>query len=257
MDKSTHSDRDAVSQTNEELHVQVRPDGSGILKFPAGTPVAAILKAIDRFPDAKAIHVGSPYGAIIPIALGHLLSDYAPPPDEGTPAPCELVLLSHKQCVVKAVRRSVNTFLARSRSQACASCGENFRQVAAILKRISSGQGRASDLGELEEIGRAITSTCQCSVGKLAAGPLLNSLRGFQKEYQEHVDGHCYALACKKLLRFEVVQAKCQGERCCLPCPDNAIQGSFGKPAWIVEDLCSKCGKCVLDCPYDAIRVYS
>ncbi|MGV8083567.1 MAG: 4Fe-4S binding protein [Coriobacteriia bacterium] len=94
--------------------------------------------------------------------------------------------------------------------------------------------------------------------GKTATRPLESGLRHFEREFREHVEGHCRALVCSDLIHFEIVTDKCRGERCCLQsCPGNAIKGAFGKPGRIVERLCTKCWICTIACPYGAVHAVS
>ena len=56
-----------------------------------------------------------------------------------------------------------------------------------ILERIVEGNGKLSDLDELEELADMIESTALCGLGKSAPLPVLSTLRNFRDEYVEHI----------------------------------------------------------------------
>jgi NADH:ubiquinone oxidoreductase subunit F (NADH-binding)/NAD-dependent dihydropyrimidine dehydrogenase PreA subunit len=232
----------------------------GLIEVPLGTTINTVLETIGGYTEnsPKAVQIGGPSGAILPVSLGEIPIDYEHLQSVGAiMGSGGLVVLGQKQCVVDTARYFLEFSLSESCGK-CTPCRDGLAECVEILTRITSGQAQPGDLEELEQLGRYIAENSLCGLGKMAPGPVLSSLRYFREEYEQHIDGHCPALVCKPLIHFEIIQAKCQGERCCLTtCPGNAIKGSFGKPGHIVERLCTKCWMCTQSCPYNAIRVYS
>ena len=231
---------------------------AGLIEVPLGTSIGEIVETIGGTTEVKAVQIGGPSGAILPARLSNLPVDYENlQAAGGIMGSGGLVVLDHKQCVVDTVHYFLD-FSARESCGKCKPCRDGLKECRAILEKISSGQGEVKDLEELEQIAAYIAAKSFCGLGKMAAGPVLSSLRYFRQEYEEHLNGHCYALVCKPLIHFEIIPERCQGERCCLQsCPGNAIKGAFGKPGRIEERLCTKCWMCTTSCPYDALRVYS
>jgi NADH:ubiquinone oxidoreductase subunit F (NADH-binding)/NAD-dependent dihydropyrimidine dehydrogenase PreA subunit/(2Fe-2S) ferredoxin len=232
----------------------------GLIEVPLGTTINTIVKTIGGCSQSptKAVQIGGPSGAILPISLGNLPIDYDNLQATGAiMGSGGLVVLGQKHCVVDTARYFLDFSVMESCGK-CTPCREGLADCAAILERITSGQAKADELEQLERLSSYVADNSLCGLGKMAPGPVLTSLRYFREEYEQHLQGHCPALVCKPLIHFEIIQSKCHGERCCLAtCPGGAVKGSFGKPGHIVERLCMKCWMCTISCPYGAIRVSS
>ena len=49
---------------------------------------------------------------------------------------------------------------------------------------------------------------------------------------------------------------QCKNAPCAVACPEEAIQLDDSVGAWLVDlDLCTGCGQCVEECPFDAIKL--
>jgi len=107
----------------------------------------------------------------------------------------------------------------------------------------------------LEELGKAITDTSLCGLGKSAALPVLSTLRTFRDEYVEHVvDKKCRTGVCKSLCQITIDPEKCKGcSKCARNCPVSAIEGQIKNPFTIDQSKCIKCGACLENCPFGAI----
>ena len=55
--------------------------------------------------------------------------------------------------------------------------------------------------------------------------------------------------------RFEIDPELCKGcTKCARNCPVNAIEGSAKNPHKVLQDKCIKCGTCMDNCKFEAIR---
>lgn len=128
-----------------------------------------------------------------------------------------------------------------------------------ILENIVSGKGTLEQLAMLEELGRAITDTALCGLGKSAALPVLSTLRVFREEYEEHVlQKKCRTGTCQALRRYVITPELCKGcSKCARNCPVEAISGVLKSPYTIHQDKCIKCGACETACPFQAIATVS
>ena len=124
-----------------------------------------------------------------------------------------------------------------------------------ILERIVAGNGKMSDLDELEELADMIENTALCGLGKSAPKPVISTIHAFRKEYEEHIlDKKCRAHVCSGLRVFKIDPEKCKGcSKCARNGPVNAISGKVKSPFVIDNEKCVKCGSCMDNCAFGAI----
>jgi NAD-dependent dihydropyrimidine dehydrogenase PreA subunit len=84
---------------------------------------------------------------------------------------------------------------------------------------------------------------------------VLTTLRYFRDEYEAHIrERRCPAHQCPALVKFVIDHEKCNGcMLCARQCPAHCILGEKQRPHTIVEEQCTKCGKCFTVCNSDAI----
>ena len=82
-----------------------------------------------------------------------------------------------------------------------------------------------------------------------------STLKYFRDEYLAHVvDKHCpHCNGRKKVLQIDPVLCKGCG-KCMKQCPMEAITGQIRMPHVIDTEKCIKCGACWGCCPFGAIR---
>ena len=137
----------------------------------------------------------------------------------------------------------------------CTFCREGLGQLYTHTKEITDGKGKNESLAMMEEIGNAMTFSCQCSVGLNGADFVLGSLKHFAGEYNEHIKKrNCPANVCSSFVSIYIDPNACEGcEECVDVCPAGCIEGKSGFIHMIDEFDCTKCGKCIDACEYDAI----
>lgn len=137
----------------------------------------------------------------------------------------------------------------------CTFCREGLGQLYLHTKEITDGKGKNESLAMMEEIGNAMTFSCQCSVGLHGADFVLGSLKHFAGEYNEHIKKrNCPANVCSSFMSIYIDPNACEGcEECVDVCPAGCIEGKSGFIHMIDEFDCTKCGKCIEACEYDAI----
>ena len=124
-----------------------------------------------------------------------------------------------------------------------------------ILEKITTGEGEAKDLDDLEELSEYIIDASLCGLGQTAPNPVLSTLQYFRGEYEAHIDEKiCPAKRCSALLEFEVDVDLCKKCGICFKsCPVEAIEWQKKEPAYIHKSKCTKCMTCITNCPFDAI----
>ena len=144
----------------------------------------------------------------------------------------------------------------------CTPCRVGTRRLLEILEKITSGKGTLEDIDKLEELCNYIKANALCGLGQTAPNPVLSTLKYFRDEYVAHVvDKKCPAGVCKELLSFVVDPDKCIGcGKCMKNCPVDAITktdyiapGHKLPSVTIDTSKCIKCGACIAGCKFGAI----
>lgn len=241
------------------LSVAGSAENVGLAEVAMGVTLGKIVDDIACAKEPKAVQIGGPSGAILPVGMSDIeLTFEGLAHVGGMMGSGGFVVLSQRQCVVETAL-FLTTF---SRAQSCLKCKlcrDGMEEAASILRRLCEGVGEEADLVRLEELALSCAADKSlCGLGRMGLNPMITSLRHFPEEYRAHLEKTCPAHACRDLISYVIDPTKCQGERCCLlSCPGNAIRGPFGKPSRIVERLCQKCGTCVSACCYGAVKTVS
>ncbi len=174
---------------------------TGLVEVPLGTTLAALLEEVGGGGASgrriKAVQTGGPSGGCLPARLFEMPIDY-----EGMKAAGSimgsggLVVLDETTCMVDVARYFLEFTKAESCGK-CTACREGTRHLAAILDRITHGQGRSEDLDLLAEVGRGVQLGSLCGLGQTAPNPVLSTLHYFRDEYEAHIFEHrCPAGKC-------------------------------------------------------------
>ena len=95
-----------------------------------------------------------------------------------------------------------------------------------------------------------------CGLGKTAAFPVVSTIKNFREEYEAHIrDKKCPSGNCKKLVTYQIDPEICKGcSKCSRVCPVGAISGEIKKPFKIDTSKCIKCGACISNCHFKAVK---
>jgi ferredoxin len=138
----------------------------------------------------------------------------------------------------------------------CVSCREGTQRMWEIVRDITEGKGKESDIALLEELAQVCKDASLCGLGQTAGNPILSTLQYFRHEFEAHIlDKRCPAGVCAKLIRYVVLSEKCTGCLSCKrACPTEAITGSLKEVHSIIQTKCIKCGACQEACRFEAIE---
>ena len=166
-----------------------------------------------------------------------------------------LVVMDENTCMVEVARFFMN-FTQRESCGKCVPCREGTKRMLEILERIVAGEGREGDIEELEELADMIENTALCGLGKTAAFPVVSTIKNFREEYEAHIrDKKCPSGNCKKLVTYQIDPEICKGcSKCSRVCPVGAISGEIKKPFKIDTSKCIKCGACISNCHFKAVK---
>ena len=235
-------------------------NNTGLVEVPMGITLKEIVYGIGggiaKGRDFKAIQIGGPSGGCLPAKLLDLPVDYESLTAAGAMMGSGgMIIMDDKTCMVDMAKYFLN-FLRDESCGKCVSCREGTQRMWEIVKDITEGKGKESDLGLLEQLARTTKDASLCGLGQTAANPVLSTLRYFRHEYEAHIlDKRCPAGVCKALIRYVVVAEKCVGCLACKKaCPTEAIRGTLHDVHLIDQTKCIKCGACQEACRFEAIE---
>lgn len=227
----------------------------GVLEGPAKADLPTLIQAVAAKPadSLKALEVDFPRGIFLPFGG----QDTQP----GRSSPWlfdEVTVLDRHRCIVERCLSAINAGAVKT----CARhspCQTGLSALKANLSLLTKGQGEAGILPDLEKLAMEMVRKAPCSSGCPPAELVLSALKHFRDEFTAHAYGYCPTLTCKDLIRFEILQGKCKGCRCCyLVCPTGAVMHRQGDKRFFVDDrLCIKCGSCAKTCPFGCIKPVS
>lgn len=229
---------------------------AGLIEVELGTSVSRVVFDIARGESVKAVQIGGPSGAFLPAGAFDAPLEFESLAEAGAiMGSGGLVVLGKNRCMVE-MSRYLTDFSAKASCGRCPACKDGLRECAELLRDLTEGTEPTGSLQNLKTLAMHIARGSFCNLGRSSVRPVLSALAHFPEEFAEHELGICRGCTCRGLVRLEIDQLKCQGERCCLKtCPGTAIKGRFGKPGTIDQNLCIKCFTCIDVCPYSAIVV--
>lgn len=233
---------------------------TGLVEIPMGTTIRELVVDIGggapKKKKLKAVQTGGPSGGCLPESLFDLQVDFDALTGAGSMMGSGgIIVMDEDSCMVDVAKYFIR-FLKSESCGKCTPCREGLNEMDRILSRITSGEGRESDLDYLEELGAWMSSASLCGLGTSAPNPVMSTLRYFRDEYLAHInDQKCPGGTCRDLLRYEIIEEMCNGCTVCIKaCPGGAITGEVKKPHVIDPLICTKCGACYEVCKFDAIR---
>ncbi len=234
---------------------------NGLVEVPMGISLREIIYDIgEGIPDDKvfkAVQTGGPSGGCIPSSLLDLPVDYERLAEAGSiMGSGGMVVMDDETCVVDIARYFLE-FTNDESCGKCTSCRDGSQLMLDILSRITTGDGKSSDVDFLLELGEAVTDASQCGLGQTLANPVLSTIKYFRDEYDSHINkAICPAHVCKALVVYRIDASACTGcTLCARNCAAEAITGKVKEPHIIDSDKCTRCGVCYDVCNFNAIIV--
>jgi NADH:ubiquinone oxidoreductase subunit F (NADH-binding)/(2Fe-2S) ferredoxin/NAD-dependent dihydropyrimidine dehydrogenase PreA subunit len=235
-------------------------NNTGLVEVPMGITLRDIVYGIGGgIPDGrkfKAVQIGGPSGGCLPSSKLDLPIDYESLTAAGSMMGSGgMIVMDEKTCMVDIAKYFLN-FLRDESCGKCVSCREGTQRMWEIVKRITEGKGKQSDLALLEELATATMDASMCGLGQTAANPVLSTLRYFKREFETHIkEKRCPAGVCLALIQYEVIPDRCTGCLACkTSCPQDAIRGTLKDVHLIDQEKCIKCGACYEACKFEAIE---
>jgi NADH-quinone oxidoreductase subunit F len=230
----------------------------GLIEVPMGITLNRVIEEIgggvEKGERLKAVQIGGPSGGCIPAHLCDVQVDFDAFSQMGAMMGSGgLVVLSESDCMVDVARYFLS-FTCDQSCGKCTFCRVGVRRMLNILDRLCTGKAEATDIDKLEELALNVKKASLCGLGKTAPNPVLTTLKYFREEYEEHVKGVCKTGTCKEMVKY-VVTEDCNGcTKCAKACPVDAIPYTPYEIHTIDDEKCVKCGLCIDECSFDAIK---
>jgi NADH:ubiquinone oxidoreductase subunit F (NADH-binding)/(2Fe-2S) ferredoxin/Pyruvate/2-oxoacid:ferredoxin oxidoreductase delta subunit len=235
-------------------------NNTGLVEVPMGITLRDVVfgigGGIPKGREFKAVQIGGPSGGCLPAKLLDLPIDYESLTSAGAMMGSGgMIVMDDKTCMVDIAKYFLN-FLQDESCGKCVSCREGTQRMWEIVRDITEGKGKESDLLLLEELAQVCKDASLCGLGQTAGNPILSTLQYFRHEFEAHIlDKRCPAGVCTKLIRYVVLSEKCTGCLSCKKaCPTEAITGSLKEVHSIIQTKCIKCGACQEACRFEAIE---
>ncbi len=238
----------------------------GLVEIPMGVTLRTLIFDIcGGIADQKkfrAVQIGGPSGGCLPESFLDTPIDF----DSLTAAGAMMgsggmVVMGEDSCMVNVAQYFLD-FTQKESCGKCTFCRIGTRHLLDILQRITTGEGRPGDLEQLEQLSGDIKAGSLCGLGKTAPNPVLTSLQYFRDEYEAHIaEKRCPGMMCRPLMTYYIDLDQCARgcDACVGCCPTQAVFTTSTRKKGIDQNLCVKCGECMVACPpqYDAVRKIS
>jgi NADH-quinone oxidoreductase subunit F len=235
----------------------------GLVEIPMGVTLRELIfdicGGIPHQKKFKAVQIGGPSGGCLPKRFLDTPIDFDSLTQAGAMMGSGgLVVMDEDACVADVARYFID-FTQNESCGKCTFCRIGTRHLLAILERITTGKGDLADLDLLDRLAADIKAGSLCGLGKTAPNPVLTSLAYFRDEYLAHIEEkRCPGLTCRPLIAYYIDLASCARgcDACVGCCPTEAVFTTRHRKKGIDQELCVKCGECVVACPpeYDAVR---
>jgi NADH:ubiquinone oxidoreductase subunit F (NADH-binding) len=220
----------------------------GVVEVPLGTKTRDLVEGLGGgVPDGRPLKALQPGGPLAGIMAASGL-DLALEPEEYRPTGTLLggggiVVCDDTTCIIDLCSY-FQWFCEDESCGRCTTCHGGTQRLTEILRRISNGEGRMSDLNLMQLLADSLRWS-NCVHGQAAPTSVQNALQNFRDEILIHIqEKRCPAQVCLGLIRYEVDPSHDTGlESAAQICPTGAIPESDGHYA-IDQERCIKCGAC-------------
>lgn len=163
----------------------------GAVEVPLGTNLKDIIYNIGggiiEGKELKMVQLGGPSGSCLTPDMIDIALDYKVLSQAGLTLGSGVVLvLCEDRCIVDIVRNIARFFQHESCGK-CTPCREGTNIIYRLLTKIALGKGEDTDLETLKSLGETMKDTSFCGLGQSAPNSLLNTLKLFPEEYNQHI----------------------------------------------------------------------
>jgi NADH-quinone oxidoreductase subunit F len=238
----------------------------GLVEIPMGASLRQLIfevcGGIADKKQFKAVQIGGPSGGCLSEAFLDTPIDF----DSLTQAGAMMgsggmVVMDEDTCPVEVARYFLD-FTQKESCGKCTFCRIGTYHMLNILERLTRGEASAEDLDRLTSLSEDVKAGSLCGLGRTSPNPVITALTYFREEFEAHVkEGRCPGKTCRPLTAYYIDLENCARgcDACVGCCPVEAVFTTSTRKKGIDQELCVKCGECMVACPpdYDAVRKVS
>jgi NADH-quinone oxidoreductase subunit F len=146
-------------------------------------------------PNGRKLKAVIPGGSSVPVLTAGEIQyplDFDSMAEAGTMLGSGAVIVIDDRCCMVQLGLRVAQFYEHESCGKCTPCREGTRWMVQLLQALEEGRADQAQLDLLVNVAERITGRCLCALGDFAAGPVLEYVRTFREEFQQHIDeGGC------------------------------------------------------------------
>lgn len=156
-----------------------------------GTPFKDLLEMAGGMKDGKKLKAVIPGGSSAPVLPADVMMDITMDYDAIGKAGSMLgsgavIIMDEDTDMVEVLGRIAHFYYEESCGQ-CTPCREGTGWMSRMIHRIANGQGKESDLNDLDEIAGNIMGRTICALGDAAAMPVQSFIKHFKDEFEAKI----------------------------------------------------------------------
>ena len=163
----------------------------GNYEVPMGTPFSKLLELAGGVRPGRQLKAVIPGGSSMPVLPADIMMatdmDYDSIAKAGSMLGSgAVIVMDDTRCMVKSLLRLSYFYMHESCGQ-CTPCREGTGWLWRMVERIENGQGRESDLEQLNRVADGIQGRTICALGDAAAMPVRAMIKHFRHEFEHHI----------------------------------------------------------------------
>lgn len=174
----------------------------GVFEVELGTSLKEIIYdlcgGVENNKKLKFIQLGGSSGPCLPESLLDLKLDFDELKQIGYGLGSGAILIADESICILDFIKNILEFFKHESCGKCTPCREGVRHIIAIIDRITIGQGSTRDLELIYSISSLMSKASLCGLGQAAPTVITSTLKYFNEEYQEHINGYCRTGVCFK-----------------------------------------------------------
>jgi NADH-quinone oxidoreductase subunit F len=164
----------------------------GNYEIPMGTPFAKLLELAGGMRGGRKLKAVIPGGSSMPVLPADIMMatdmDYDSIAKAGSMLGSgAVIVMDETRCMVKSLLRLSYFYFEESCGQ-CTPCREGTGWLYRMVDRIERGEGKMSDLDELNRVADNIQGRTICALGDAAAMPVRAFIKHFRDEFVHHIE---------------------------------------------------------------------
>ncbi|MGB7606058.1 MAG: NADH-ubiquinone oxidoreductase-F iron-sulfur binding region domain-containing protein [Lutisporaceae bacterium] len=174
----------------------------GVFEVEFGTSLREIIYdlcgGVENNKKLKFIQLGGSSGPCLPESLLDLKLDFDEFKQIGYGLGSGAVLIADESVCILDFIKNILEFFKHESCGKCTPCREGIRHIITIIDRITKGQGSTRDLELICSISSLMGKASLCGLGQAAPTVITSTLKYFNEEYMEHINGYCRTGVCFK-----------------------------------------------------------